>query len=174
MYPDKNKIWYAGGKLIGWRGLAVHNNFNKNIYYFKNNINATKVNFISGCYMCLRLSHIEKLGFLDERFFMYLEDIEYCARATKNNLAMLFVPNSIIYHKVSFETSYNSRVVYYSLRNRLLLIKLTFPFIAKLYFSLVILIKGIYWYFRNKSRYSILSKAIKDYNNNYFGEFIPD
>ena len=28
-YPEKDKIWYDGGKLIKWRAMAIHYNYRK-------------------------------------------------------------------------------------------------------------------------------------------------
>ena len=171
-YPSRTKLWYDGGKLVNWRGLAIHNNYQKDIFSVRDYKKTQFVSFISGCYMCVRLSDIEALGFWEERFFLYLEDIEYCARAKNKNMKMIFVPNSIIYHKVGERDSYNSMVIYYSIRNRLLLIKLAFPSIAKLYFYSVILSKGIYWRIINPKRFSLLKRALIDYKNKYYYEFV--
>ena len=42
--------------------------------------------------MCIRLNDITKLGLLDDNFFMYLDDIEYSARAVNRNLKLLYIP----------------------------------------------------------------------------------
>lgn len=173
--PSKEvRIWYDGGKLISWRGMAKHFNYNVKVSAISLETKNSEVNFISGCFMCIRMNCIPRLGLLDERFFMYLEDIEYCARAAKNNLKMLFVPASEIYHKVKQEENYNLRVIYYSLRNRLLLIELTFSRTASIYVRIVLLLKRIYWFVFDKSRYKILIIAIRDYKNKYYGELINE
>lgn len=93
-YPNKDKVWYDGGRLIKWRGLAIHNNFRKN----QNEVNLLNekvfVDFISGCFMCIRLADLTKIGYMDENFFLYLDDIEYSARAVKNNLKLMYVPRA--------------------------------------------------------------------------------
>lgn len=173
-YPSTTKLWYDGGKLINWRGLAIHFNYQKDISDILDNKETRFVNFISGCFMCIRLSHIKILGLWEERFFLYLEDIEYCARARTRNLKMIYAPKSIIYHKVGERKNYTGKLIYYSIRNRLLLIKLAFPPIAKLYFFTVIFLKGVYWYIFNRKRFSYLKQALIDYNNNYYLEFVED
>jgi GT2 family glycosyltransferase len=169
-YPDKNRIWYNGGKLIKWRGMAIHFNYRKN----KNALTLTNelknVDFISGCFMCIRLSDIASLGFLDDNFFMYSDDVEFCARALKKNLKLLFIPNAIIYHKAMGEKERSAKRIYYSIRNRRLLINLHFGIISKIYFSLVLALKRTIWFFTNNQNYKLLAYATKDYNNKYFGQ----
>ena len=62
------------------------------------------------------------------------------------------------------------KMVYYSIRNRRLLIKLHFNIVAKLYFEMVLVIKRILWFFTGNKFYGILIEAIKDYNKSYFGQ----
>ena len=39
-----------------------------------------KVPFLSGCFLMFRVESLKNVGFFDERFFMYLEDIDLCRR----------------------------------------------------------------------------------------------
>ena len=61
-------------------------------------------------------------------------------------------------------------MVYYSIRNRRLLIELHFGTIAKLYFEVVLIIKKIIWLLTGNRYYGILKNAVKDYNKKYFGQ----
>lgn len=169
-YPQKNLIWYDGGKLVKYRGSGIHYNKHKNQNEAKLNKNVKKINFISGCYMCIRLKDIKKLGYLDERIFIYMDDTEYCARAVKLNLKLIYIPGSVIYHKARGEGQRSPRMIYYSIKNRKLLISEYFGIIAKIYFELVLIYKRIFWFFNNRKYYNILEKALKDYKNNYFGQ----
>ncbi len=38
-------------------------------------------------------------GFLDERYFLYLEDMDFCLRAKKKGYKIIFEPKAIIWHK---------------------------------------------------------------------------
>ncbi len=168
-YPQKDKIWYDGGRLIKWRGLAVHNNFRKNQNEVELVTEKVFVDFISGCFMCIRLADLSKLGYMDEKFFLYLDDIEYSARAVKKNLKLIYIPQAVIYHKAKGEEIHTPKLIYYSLRNRKLLISLHFGLLAKIYFECTIIIKSITWSLTNKKNYSLLRYAIRDYNRKYFG-----
>lgn len=41
---------------------------------------------------------IEKVGLLNEKYFMYFEDLDYCRRVRRNGLDILYEPKSEIYH----------------------------------------------------------------------------
>lgn len=161
-------IWYGPGKMVNWRGVAIHINKNKK-YYPSSQV--MKVNFISGCLMLIRVSCLNDIGLLDERFFMYLDDIEYSNRVLKKGYSMIYVPNSIIYHKVLDEKE-SAFKVYYSVRNRLLLIKQTSTginrFVAKIYFIIVITIKLGVWFFFKKDFFYAAKYGLQDYYLNRF------
>ncbi len=42
---------------------------------------------------------IQRIGLLDERFFLYNEDVEYCHRARKAGWRVVFCPQSIVRHQ---------------------------------------------------------------------------
>lgn len=168
-YPSRDEIWYAGGRLIPWRGLAVHRGMGeKHSWYSEDKTGYTE--FISGCYLCLRTSDIGRLGKLNEQYFIYLEDIEYSAKAHKKGLKFLYIPQSVIYHKWRGETTLKYNTLYYAVRNRLLLIDNVFPVYAKYYFMAVMGLKSIYWYFTNHTLFNAAKRGLTDYMKKYFGQ----
>lgn len=172
-YPEKDKIWYDGGSVIKWRASEQHFNFRKKMSEVKLNDDLRQIDFISGCYMCIRLSDLPKLGYMDEKFFIYLDDLEYSSRASSYGLKMLYMPRSVIYHKARGEGKHTPKLIYYSIRNRRLLINLHFGIITKYYFEIVLIVKRFIWFFKNRKYFKILNQAIKDYSRNYLGQ-APD
>jgi GT2 family glycosyltransferase len=51
-----------------------------------------------GCVLIKR-KLIEQIGLLDERFFLYCEDVEYCHRARKSGWRTVYCPESVVYHQ---------------------------------------------------------------------------
>ena len=81
------------------------------------------VEWISGCAMMVRRALIEQVGALDERFFYYFEETEWCLRAREQGWLIMHVPQAKIWHKgvqVNYQPSPN--VTYYSTRNRFLML----------------------------------------------------
>lgn len=53
---------------------------------------------ISGCCMLVRKEVIDQIGLLDERFFAYQEDTDYCMRARKAGWKVTYYPSAQIVH----------------------------------------------------------------------------
>lgn len=58
------------------------------------------VPFLSGCFMFLRMSALKDEGLFDERFFMYMEDVDI-TRRLHTRYKTLFYPSVSIYHRFS-------------------------------------------------------------------------
>ena len=54
---------------------------------------------VKGYAMFLNLSQLREVGFFDENFFIYLEEIDLCKRLIKKNKKIYWCPNILIYHK---------------------------------------------------------------------------
>lgn len=82
-----------------------------------------RVDWVSGCAILLRREALESIGALDERFFYYWEETEWCVRARTSGWNVLFVPEAKVWHKgVRVEYDPSPNVTYYWARNWLLLL----------------------------------------------------
>lgn len=75
----QNGTTYYGGTIDYWRmsgGLRSDRPSERFV----------SCDFVSGSCMAVKKEVIEKIGYLDESFFMYYEDVEYCRRAVKAGL----------------------------------------------------------------------------------------
>ena len=115
-----NVIWYAGGS-IDWDNVYASHRGVDEVDIGRYN-SAKKTPFISGCCMIIKREVIEKIGVLDGRYFMYLEDVDFCMRAKQAGFGLWYVPQSYIRHKnaQSSGKSGSDIHVYYQTRNRLL------------------------------------------------------
>ena len=57
-----------------------------------------EVPYLSGCFMFLRTSTLEKVGLFDERFFMYPEDIDLSRRIHRKYSTIFYPEVSVIHH----------------------------------------------------------------------------
>jgi GT2 family glycosyltransferase len=57
-----------------------------------------EVEVISGCFWLARRDAIQEVGTLDERFFFYSEDVDWCRRFRDAGWKMVFVPNATAMH----------------------------------------------------------------------------
>jgi GT2 family glycosyltransferase len=51
-----------------------------------------------GCFFMIRKTALEQTGFLDEKFYFYGEDRDYCKRLRSNKWKIMFIPDARIYH----------------------------------------------------------------------------
>ncbi len=57
-----------------------------------------KVDALVGCFMMVRRRALEEVGLLDERFFIYGEDIDWCKRFWKSGWEVVFYPRAESIH----------------------------------------------------------------------------
>jgi GT2 family glycosyltransferase len=57
-----------------------------------------EVDVVTGCFILVRREAIEQVGTLDERFFMYGEETDWCYRMKKDGWKILFTPVGQIIH----------------------------------------------------------------------------
>lgn len=80
------------------------------------------VDWVSGCGIMVRASAIEQIGALDERFFYYWEETEWCLRARLAGWRVVHAPSARLWHKgVQRDYRPGPDITYYNTRNRLLM-----------------------------------------------------
>ena len=57
-----------------------------------------EVDVVTGCFMLVRRDVAEEIGVMDERFFMYGEETDWCYRFRKNGWKVIFTPEAEIIH----------------------------------------------------------------------------
>jgi hypothetical protein len=57
-----------------------------------------EVDVLTGCFMLVRHEAIEQIGPMDERFFMYFEETDWCYRFRQAGWKVMFMPNAEIVH----------------------------------------------------------------------------
>jgi len=83
-----------------------------------------EVDFLSGCALLVARTAMEKIGLLDEDFFTYGEDVEWCFRGKRAGFKVLLVPQAKVWHPDTRLRDENSaRVMYYITRNHLLFLR---------------------------------------------------
>jgi len=74
--------------------------------------------YASGCSLIIKKEVLDKIGFYNEEYYMYHDDIELGWRAKLAGYKIVLAPASIVYHKYEFSRSL--RMFYYMERNRYL------------------------------------------------------
>lgn len=121
LYADRRDvIWCAGGTFTPLIKKTVQNGLNRkdNGQYDRSG----ECLFANGCAFLLSRQIVERMGLLDERFFLYYEDVEYSMRAARNHIGIYYCAEAVVYHKVNGSTGGNEKPAnaYYITRNWLL------------------------------------------------------
>ena len=81
------------------------------------------VEWIAGCAMWLRASALARVGLLDEAFFAYHEEVDWCTRVRRAGLRVVYCPRAVVTH-TGRGTSGGERSVrirsYFAARNTIL------------------------------------------------------
>lgn len=94
-----------GAKLSPWLGTVRHKNWpNKP----KTAIHADHV---AAAAMLIRRSVLEQVGYFDERFFLYYEDVDYCLRVRQAGYAIQLVPDVVFAHLGSASSGRRKRTL---------------------------------------------------------------
>lgn len=97
-YNKPDILWYDGGYFNEYSGRSIHLNIGKKVKYFNKKVK--EVNFITFCYVLIPKYVIDNAGLLDERYFMYNEDLDYCIKVHRLGFKQYYVSDSMIWHKI--------------------------------------------------------------------------
>lgn len=89
--------YFAGANLSSWRGtirLIGHG-----LPARAPRPQPARLDYVSGGCILVRLETLEKAGLMDERFFMYSEDADWCLRMRALGYGIAFAPQAEIWHK---------------------------------------------------------------------------
>ncbi len=94
-----SRIWFAGGKIEWWEGWISHVGLRQLDRGQFESVEET--DYITGCCLLVKRQVIEKIGFLDESYFMYGEDADWCIRAMRAGYKLTVQPKAKLWHKLS-------------------------------------------------------------------------
>ena len=89
----------GGGHLTGWKGLATHVGADE-----RDDGRWTEpleMDVIIGASLLVPRRVIERIGEMDEGYFIYSEELDWCWTARKAGWKLVYAPGSVVWHKVS-------------------------------------------------------------------------
>lgn len=112
-------IWFAGG-TIDWANVFTTHIGVDEVDTGQYNL-PKEVDFITGCLMLYTKRVHDIVGQWDPKYFLYYEDTDFCVRAHKQGIKLLYEPTIIIAHKNAQSTdgSGSDLHVKYQTKNRL-------------------------------------------------------
>ncbi len=91
------RAWFAGGRVAAAFGLAVHFGAGRDAADLPRG--ARPVGFLTFCAVLVRSAAWERVGPLDEEFFAYGEDADWCLRARAAGLSLVHEPAARARHR---------------------------------------------------------------------------
>jgi N-acetylglucosaminyl-diphospho-decaprenol L-rhamnosyltransferase len=64
---------------------------------------ATQVDWVTGAVLVARRTAVETVGFMDERYFLYWEDLDWCYRMRRTGWGVYRVPEARAIHRARRE-----------------------------------------------------------------------
>ena len=170
---DGSKIWNAGGKINNFFGTFQTLEKGKGFKNFK--INRTYTDWFTGCCVLIKAEIFNHVGYFDERFFAYYEDVDYSIRLKKMGYSIALMTNSYLQHYESassksmnkIEGNLSPYVHYLNIRNHILLLKKhskSFNLIGVLLYQLVKIFSYLlYFLIRFRfNKFKMVSKGLVD------------
>lgn len=128
-YDDPGVIQaVAGGSLRRWQGmtrLLGRNEPDRGQWD-----RAVEPDYVSGASMLVRLDTVRAVGLMDERYFLYSEEVDWCIRVRRSGERLAYCPASRVWHKEGKSVVYQSPIHdYYTVRSALLLVRKFYPYL---------------------------------------------
>ncbi|OIR07042.1 N-acetylglucosaminyl-diphospho-decaprenol L-rhamnosyltransferase [mine drainage metagenome] len=180
------KIYFNHDRSLLWNGGSYYNHFlgltytsNHFFSFFKNIERIKKVDWVTGCAFLAKNSVLEEVGYFDEKFFMYYEDVDLSFRIKKAGHTLIYHPASVVYHeagaslkkKVKTREGYlNPYVHYLNARNKIYFLR---KHTAVYYLPGVIVFSFLHsvafiGYFVARGRFSKLNSFLKGLKDGLF------
>jgi len=125
LYPDGSiqylcKLLPAPMDLIRRRFLPASKYLDKRNFLYELRFTGydkiMDVPYLSGCFMFIRTEALSRAGLFDERFFMYLEDIDLSRRIHKH-YRTVYYPKVSVFHQYEKGSYKNSKLLKYHLQS---------------------------------------------------------
>jgi GT2 family glycosyltransferase len=122
---DKKWEYDHGGLVNWWLGRTSHIERQSADHVER------EVDYVSGCAMLAKRQVFEEIGLLDEKYFLYFEDADFCLRAGEAGFKIGIQPNSIITHNLKEKEKRPLKQHFNMLKSNLIFINRWVPLVKK-------------------------------------------
>lgn len=102
-----NVIWGAGGKIDLLTGQTWL------LGAFNTSVRSNNVDHVTGGAILINSSVFRKIGLLDEDYFLYAEDLDFCLRAQRAGFVIRFAPEAKSWHLIRIDQERITPRVFY-------------------------------------------------------------
>ena len=102
-FDDAERDWYAGGRFVFWKGFqGAHLHGGNRRSNAPQTPHWTEV--APGCCVLFTLDTFEQIGLFVPTYFVYFEDTDFFLRMRRAGLRLLYLPETVVAHKISLAT----------------------------------------------------------------------
>lgn len=147
---------------------------------------SAETGYCHGAAMMCRRSDLDTVGLMEENYFLYYEELDWCEKFKRSGKKIWFTGKTSILHKESISVGKQSTIkAYFMTRNRMLFIRRNSGYLNLLFFSFYYVFvacarqifvyltigrldlakcvgRGLFWNFTNKKNSSVLGFKIKN------------
>ena len=98
-FDPPDRIWFAGGIVARGTGLIRHRGVNRKDDAFRDGPRA--IDYVSGAAVLISRQALETIGLLDRDYVIYVEDVDWSARARAAGFTLWYEPAARGWHHVS-------------------------------------------------------------------------
>lgn len=154
-FDQKDLIQYAGFTPMNYLTgrNAYIGQFEKNVGQFDDK--SYQTGFCHGAAVMCRKADVEKAGLMDEIYFLYYEELDWCEKFKRIGKQIWFTGKTHVYHKESISVGKASPLkIYFNTRNRMLFIRKNTGWLNTLlfaaYYTLIACPKAVFKFLLNK------------------------
>lgn len=105
---SKISPFFAGGRGVG-KFKIDHGQYSRKL----------ELDAVNGCMMLVKNEVIERIGLMDERYFLYFDDLDWSLRAKAAGYKMVYCPAAFAYHKTPYpqQRFQSERWLYFAIYN---------------------------------------------------------
>ena len=132
-YNPPHKLQAVGGRINVVTAKVSLVGFNEEDHGQYDQEEHTLIDYVVGASMFTSKQVIEKVGKMNEKLFLYVEELDWCKRMKVNGLSIDYCPKSVIYHKQGVSTKQFERgqksqmATFYQIRNLIYHYRLFYP-----------------------------------------------
>lgn len=134
-FSQRDEIQTQGGdRFYPWFGMSRH--IGERLKLGSQLPQATveaRMGYVVGAAVFARLSAVAKIGLMEERYFLYFEEVDWATRAHRKGIKIGYAPESLVYHKEGstigssvFAKRKSELADYYGIKNRLVMTRRLF------------------------------------------------
>jgi GT2 family glycosyltransferase len=127
-FDEPDRIWFAGARFDPQTCMISTAEYDQ--IHKRKDSQSVESDYVTGCALLVKRAVIEKIGLLNNKFFLYWEDVDWGLRTMKAGFKNLIVPSAHIWHKISVSAGGPDSPLkaYHKTRSHLLMAKLHTPY----------------------------------------------